>query len=347
MCENVIIEGHLDSRKIKINAGVIVAGQSYKCDEINMSGRKGIKISNPNRFKMKKSVIPEIIRTVDADGERNLHLDVYSNSYFQNLETYQYNIDTHFSAEMTSRSSMESSNPSFYVLFTQDESQSWVDITMEVSFRNASDQTKARDDDIYITDIVNLEGKSSYKPTSFGETLILRTHPTGTNKNKAKVKVRAVTLLQATSPLVYDRELRFSRDVTLAKNTNFMVKLPGTPKFVAVTNSGKKRIVLEVIWMKGTHNKYKARLKKHTGHCRVKVKVEVECRNLSYKTKGTYQGLHFEFSDITISIKDICRKCKTNNFTAADKSNGLIGCHSKAATGFVEERHLHQVSRFF
>ena len=137
-------------------------------------------------------------------------------------------------------------------------------------------------------------------------------------------------------------------DVTLSKISNYMVKLPGYPEFVEISNTGKKTIVLDVLWMTGKHNKYKPLLKKHTDYCSVKVQVVILCRNASYETTGIYYGLTFQLPNIPINIKDICQKCKTGNFTGTDKSNGFMGCRSKESTGLVEAEHpyKHQESRF-
>ena len=155
-----------------------------------------------------------------------------------------------FSVNISSKSPTHSSSPSFYVLFTQDEPYSWVDIRMEVS-------SSTRNGDISIFDItetISLLEKPHHNLESLGSAHSLMVIQMDTDKeveDQVNIKVQINSSFDIMSPLLFYRELIWASHITLSKlNTMYMVMLPGHPQNVSIAKVGKTGSVLNILWMR-------------------------------------------------------------------------------------------------
>ena len=117
-CEDVLIEGRRQKKDI------IPGAVTVFCDEKNIFYQK-----NVLKYRMR-----ETSKTYDR-----FRYDITNAHLYGDMDLYERTLESskpspvQFSVYMSSKSPTGSSSPSFYVLFTQDEPYSWVDIRMEVS----------------------------------------------------------------------------------------------------------------------------------------------------------------------------------------------------------------------
>ena len=269
----------------------------------------------------------------------NAHLYGDITLYMRTLESNAPS-PVQFSVNLSSKSPTGSSSPSFYILFTQDEPHSWVDIRMDVSLSRRNKDVSIFD----ITETISLYKKPHHNLESLGSIhslMIIQMDTSQEVDDQVNIMVQINSSFESRSPLLFYRELIWTSHITLGNlGTLYMVRLAGHPKNITITNVGKTLSVLNILWMRTKHRKYS--FSPYTEYCSMKVQCKQVFYNIPgiFKIPGIFYGLVFQLQTGTISTDVLCEKCSKRNFTAADKSDGLSECPESNSTPSHELRFL-------
>ena len=240
-----------------------------------------------------------------------------------------------FSLHMSSKSPTGGNSPSFYVLFTQDELYSWVDIRMEVSSIRRNEDVSIFD----ITETISLLKKPHHNLESLGSIhnlMIIQMDTSKEDDDQVNIMVQMNSSYESRSPLLFYRELIWSSHITLNKlGARYMVRLSGHPQNATIANYGNTWSVLNILWMGTSHKKY--RFNHYTEYCSMKIR----CKDIFYNIPGIFTipgifyGLVFQLQSGTISTDILCEICSTRSLT-----DGLSECPERNSTPVHKARFL-------